>query len=904
MGTALRGNLIGGADCLIEEMAMRWLSIIQLRLRSLFSRTRVEQELDEELRYHLEREIDQAIAAGMNPVDARYAALQSVKDIEQRKEECRDMRSLNSIENIAQDLRYAVRSLRKNPAFAFITVLIMAIGIGANTAVFSVVNGVLLKPLAYRDPDRIVTLTSTWKGGGKVRNVARPDFEDWRQQSTAFSAMAYYRSTDEPTVAGSAAEFVHVARVSPEFFQVLSVAPVLGRLLTPQDETPGDSGPGLIGYSYWQTHFGGNSSVLGQSLRVGGGVLTVVGVLPPQFHFPDNSEVWRPADAVDRTLPRTSLSFLAIARLKPNVSLEQGQAQLNAVSSLLEHQYPDSNKARSVAVARMRDDLVANVRLTLYLLLGAVGLVLVIACANVATLLLTRATARTREIAIRAAVGAGRGRIIRQLITESLLLALVAGAIGLIVAELGSRALIALAPTDVPRLAEARIDAPVLAFTFGISVLCCLLFGLIPALYGSRVDLNDALKQGGARAVIGGAASRWRAAFVVAEVALSVILVAGAALVIKSFVALNNVDLGFRPESVLLMKTSLPVSGPEGDERGRRFFKQLLSEISGLPGVSAAGATMGPPGDVESSGAYWIDHLSPQPSNSDKDGKFDFGAVFSVVTPGTFSALDIPLKRGRDFQDTDSPTHPYTAVINETLARRAFPNRDPIGRIMFAGFDSDKPMKIVGIVGDVRQSGPARKPDEEIYMPYNQHILGAGTNLTVVIRTATEPEALINTLRRTVHGLSPNVPLKFTTMEKSLYEEVAAPRFRSVLLGIFAALSLCLAITGIYGVTSYVVGQRSNEIGLRMAMGATSGQVLRLILRNGIALAGLGMALGLVGSLAGTRLITSMLFEVKATDPLTYVAVILLLGVVVLIACYLPARRAAKLDPLLALRQE
>jgi predicted permease len=710
--------------------------------------------------------------------------------------------------------------------------------------------------------------------------------------------MAYYRSSDEPTIAGSSAEFVHVARVSPEFFQVLSLAPVLGRLLTVEDEKADDSGPLLISYSYWQSHFGGNTNVLGRTLRVGGGVQTIVGVLPPRFHFPDHSDVWRTADAVDRTLPRTSLSFLAIGRLKRDVNLEQAQAQLTSIAARLAHQYPDSNKGRTVAATGMRDDMVGDVRLTLYLLLGAVGLVMLIACANVATLLLTKATGRTREIAIRAAVGAGQGRIIRQLITESLLLALVAGGVGLMMAWLGSKALIALAPSDVPRLSEAGIDGRVLAFTFGISMLCSLLFGLVPALYASRVDLNEALKQGGARTVVGGGASRLRGAFVIAEIAFSVILLAGAGLLIKSFVALNNVALGFRPERLLLMKTSLPVSGPNAEPHARRFFKQLVSEVSSLPGVSAAGATMGPPGDVESAGGYWIDHLPERPNSNGED------AVFSVVTPGTFSTLDIPLKRGRDFGDSDSASAPFTVVINETLARRAFPGQDPIGRILFAGFDSDKPMKIIGIVGDVRQWGPAHKPDAEIYMPYDQHVSGAGTNLTVVVRTATAPEALISTLRHTVHELSADVPVRFTTMEASLYEEVATPRFRTLLLGIFAALSLCLAITGVYGVTAYIVGQRSNEIGLRMAMGATPGRVLRLVLSDGIALAGTGIALGFIGSLAGTRLIRSMLFEVTPTDPLTYAAVTLILGAVVLAACYLPARRAANVDPLLALRQE
>jgi predicted permease len=547
----------------------------------------------------------------------------------------------------------------------------------------------------------------------------------------------------------------------------------------------------------------------------------------------------------------------------------------------------------------MRDDMVSNVRLTLYVLLGAVCLVLLIACANVATLLLAKATARTREIAIRAAVGAGRGRIIRQLITESLLLSFVAGAAGLMVAVAGLKALIAIAPANVPRLNEASIDGRVLLFTFGVSLLCSLLFGLTPAIYASRIDLNDTLKQSGARAVTGGHASLLRSMLVIGEIALSVMLLAGAGLLIKSFVALNNVALGFRPEDVLLMKTSLPASGSEAEIRARRFFGQLLPEISSLPGVSSAGATMGPPGDVESAGSYWIDHSSAKTSfTPDKD------AVYSVVTPGTFAALGIPLKRGRDFESGDAAGAPLTAVINENLARTAFHGQDPMGRLIFTGFDSNEPMKIVGVVGDVRQWGPAKKPDSEIYMPYEQHTSAAGATLNVVVRAAISPDSLTNALHRKVHELAPDAPVRFTTMESSLYQETAAPRFQTLLLSIFAGLALCLAIAGIYGVTAYVVGQKSNEIGLRMAMGATPGQVLRLILRRGIELAAIGMALGFAGSLAGTRLMTGLLFEVRPSDPLTYAAVAGLLGSVVLAANYIPARRAAKLDPLIALRQE
>ncbi len=627
--------------------------------------------------------------------------------------------------------------------------------------------------------------------------------------------------------------------------------------------------------------------------------MTVIGVLPPAFHFPDKSDIWIPADAVDRTLPRTSLSFFAIGRLKPAVSLQQAQAQLTSIALRLQHQYPDSNKDRTVSAIGMRDDIVSNVRLTLCVLLAAVCLVLFIACSNVATLLLTKATARTREIAIRAALGAGRARIVCQLISESLLLAIAAGVSGLVMAVLGLKMLTALAPAEMPRVAEIRIDARVLAFTLGVSLTCSLLFGLAPALHASRIDLNNALKQGGERALAGGGVEPVApGALVVVEVALSVMLLAGAGLLIKSFVALSSVPLGFKPERVLLMKTSLPVSGPEGEARARAFFRQLLPEISSLPEVVAAGGTMAPPGDVASAGSYSVDHVSQRGFTPQED------AVYSVVTPGTFAALGIPLKYGRDFDDRDMADAPLTAVINESLAREVLPGQDPIGHMIFTGFDSHEPMKIIGVVGDVRQWGPARKPGPEIYMPYEQHTSAAGSTLNVVVRTTGAPEALVDTLRRRVHALSPDAPVRFTTMEASLYSETAAPRFRTTLLAIFAGLSLCLAMAGVYGLNAYVVGQRSHEIGVRMALGATPGQVLRMVLRGAVGLTILGVALGFVGSLVGTRFMSAMLFEVQPADPMTYAAVAVLLGVVVLAASYIPARRAARLDPLLALRQE
>ena len=799
------------------------------------------------------------------------------------------------------DFKFALRSLRKNPGFTLLAVTVMALGIGANTAVFSVINAVLLKPLAFREPDRVVTLSTLWKKNGGHGIVSAPDYHDWHDQSTAFSAMAYYNHDDVSVAVGRAAEYVHVAVVTPEFLRVFAVEPAIGRFFTPEEVKPGSAAAVVVSASFWQSHFGGNPGVLGQTVRMFDKNLAIVGVLPTGFHFPDKTDVWFPANAIfEEVNSRGGHNYRVVGRLKPDVSLPEAQAQMKAIGARLETQYPDTNRDESVAVMQLRDAMVSEVRLTLYLLLGTVGLVLLIACANVANLLLAKATVRTREIAIRAAVGASRGRIVRQLATESLLMALAAGAVGLALAAWGADALVALAPADVPRLAETHIDTGVLGFTFGISVLASLLFGLAPALQLSRADLNEGLKQGASRAVAGGTAGRVRGALVAGEIALAVVLLSGAGLLMRSFAALHDVTLGFRPEKVLVMATSVPASSDiESTRRAARFYKKLSAEIAVLPGVLAVGATRSTPGNVESNGDYWIDR-PPGPADIRTNNP---QAVFSVVTPGALAALGIPLRRGRDFNEGDLYEAPFNAIINEAFARKAFPGQDPIGHVVYCGFDSDKGMKIVGIVGDVRQFGPATAPWPEIYMPNDQHPRTA-TDLNVLVRTATEPGALIDTLRRKVRALSTDVPVKFTTMEASLAENTAAPRFRTLLLSVFAGLAVILAMAGVYGVMAYTVGQRSGEIGLRMALGADTSDVLRLVLRQGLTLAAVGLAIGLAGAFAASRLLTSMLFEVKPNDPLTYAGVAVLLGLVTLAASYIPARRAANVDPLVALRQE
>jgi putative ABC transport system permease protein len=796
------------------------------------------------------------------------------------------------------DLKFALRSLRKNPGFSSIAVLVVGLGIGANTAMFSVVNSVLLKPLDYREPDRIVTLSSLWRTSGNHGQVSAPDFHDWHDQSTAFRAMAYYAADQTAISAGNTAEYGNVALVTPEFFRVFDLGTSLGRQFSAEEEKTGAGGAAVISYSFWQSHYGGRSSALGQVVRVTGKPLPIVGVAPPRFHFPDKTDIWLPAGMFAETKSRSAHNYLVVGRLKPGVPLAEAQAQMSAIGARLEQQYPPSNRNKTVLVNLLRDEMVGDVRATMYLLLGAVGVVLLIACANMANLLLAKATGRTREMAIRAAVGASRRRIAMQLVTESLVLSVSAGVVGLILAVWGSNALVALAPRDVPRLAETGIDARVLAFTLAVSVVASLLAGLAPALQASRVDLNEALKQGATRAVVQGGL-RMRSGLVVAEMALSVVLLTGAGLLIRSFEALHDVALGFHPEHVLAMETSVPASGMEGTRRAIRFYNDLLAETAALPGVGAVGATRTPPGGVSSNGGYWIDHLPGEEGLSVTSPQ----AVFSVVAPGAFATLGIPLHSGRDFNRSDTYDAPFTAVINQALARKSFPGENPIGHSIYCGFDSMRPMKIVGVVGDVRQYGPAREPRPEIYMPFEQHPRAA-TDMVVLVRTAAEPSAFFETMRRKAHAIAPDVPVELSTMEARLAENVAAPRFRTLLLGIFAGLAVCLAMAGVYGVMAWVVGQRANEIGLRMALGATTADVLRIVLRQGLGLAALGLAFGLAAAVAVSRLLTRMLFAVKPGDPLTYVCVAAVLAVVAVAATYVPARRAAKLDPLVALRQE
>lgn len=883
-----------------------WIYTVPLRLRSIFQRSRVEQELDDELNFHLDCLIQREMAAGRTAEDARHAALRAMGGLERRKEECRDTRQVRFVDELLQDLEYAARGVRRSPGFALLAVAIMALGIGANTAVFRVVHDVLLKPLPYRNPDRLVALSHVSRTDGATDSLSKQvsilNFHDWRSQTRSFEGMAYYTSRETSVLSDAGAEYVRAARVGDKFFRVFDVEPVAGRVFTAEEIRAGSGAAVVISYAYWQSRFAGDRGLLGRTLGLYSRNAPIVGVLPAGFDFPNGTDVWSPAPG-PTTEPRSANNYLAVARLGPDVRLEKAQAEMDAIAARLERQYPESNTGRGVAVTPMREEMVGDVRPTLYLLFGAASVVLLIACGNTATLLLGKATLRTREVAVRAALGASRRRIVRQWITESLFLAFLAGGAGFLLALWASKALVALAPSGVPRLAEASLPASptmdgwVLAFTVCVSAMTSLLFGIVPAVHASSADLNDALKHGGARRVVGGGLTRARSALVVAEIALSVMLLSTAGLLIKSLIALQNVPLGFRPENVLVMRATTPGSTPVDIERANRFFEDVLAHVSTLPGVLAAGATMAPPGHVDSTVRYFVDHIPTPPTAHGPS------AVLSVVAPGTFAALGIPLRKGRDFDDRDTLDAPFTAVINEELARRSFPGEDSLGRTIFCPFDSFQGMTIVGLVGDVRQHGPAGEPMPECYIPYQQHRYN-GNTLSVLVRTAGDPAALAETVRRLAYDRWPEIPVKFTTMESMLAEHVAAPRFRTLLVGIFAALAVGLAMAGVYGVMAYALGQRSKEIALRIALGASAASVRWLVLGHGAALTGLGLALGLSSAAAATRSLATVLFEVKPTDPIVYVSVAVLLGSVAMLASYVPAMRAANVDALAALREE
>lgn len=856
--------------------------------------------LDDDIHDHIERETEDNIDRGMAPEEAHRQAMLKFGNVALAKEDTRAVWVSRRLDETRQDVLYGLRTLRRNGVATIVGILVMALGIGANTAVFSVVHAVLLNPLPYTNPDRVVTLTYLSTGGNasgdRSRQVSVPDFLDWQAQSTSFDAMAYYTRTRTSVMARSVADYAVVGTVTEDFFNVFAAQPSIGRLFSQEEAREGGTGAAVVSDRYARQEFGEPAQAIGRTLRLFNRSVPIVGVLPPAFDYPVDTDVWFTAIGSRAQLHRRGNNFRAIARLKANVPLERAQTELTAISGRLEAQYPDTNRNVRVIATPLQREMVGDVASMLYLLLGAVALVMLIACATMATLLLARATARAPEIAIRAALGASRARIVRQLLVEASVQAFAAALIGVTIAIWGTRTLVALSPPDVPRLDEVSVNGSVLLFTVALSVIVSILFGLPPAVQASRADVNDPLRHGAGR-LASGDGRRAREVLVVAEIALAVVLVATGALLVRSLIALQQAPLGFTPTNVLLMETTArPRQSDWSDSRA--YFQALLADIRQLPGVLAAGAMMGPPGHVKSDSGYWIDRMPKEsPLSAARP------AAMNVIAPGTFEALGIPILEGRDFTDGDMAGRPRTVIVNQALARSAFGGREPIGRVIIAGYDSTEPMTIVGVVGDVRQYGPAREPQPEVYMPYLQHMYN-GATLRIVVKSATDAAALGASVQRKARERSPEVSVRLSTMDALLAEHVATPTFRAWLLSLFAVVALCLAMAGIYGVMAYVAGQRSKEIGVRMALGASASTVLWLMLSQGLRLTAIGLAVGVLGALASTRLVSGMLFDVKPHDVVTYAGVLAGLALLSLLATYVPARRATLIDPLVVLRQE
>lgn len=802
------------------------------------------------------------------------------------------------METLLKDIRYGVRGLLKRPGFTLVAVITLALGIGANTAIFSVVNTVLLRPLPYRDANHIVTVWQNNAKAGVVRNDVSPaNFLDWQEQSHSFESIAGIEPFGFGMIGNGEPERFGAWLVTAGFFETLGTNAFRGRTLTAQDYQPGNERVVVIGYGLWQRRFGGDQNLVGQKLVLNGQPYTVVGVMPQEFQFPADREVWAPRvlRENDRQL-RGPTYWNVIARLKPGVTASQAQDEMNVIAARLAGQYPDTNGGMGATVVSLPDQLTGHVRSSLWILLGAVGFVLLIACGNVANLLLVRGAERHREFAIRSALGAARVRLIRQLLTESLLLALLGGIGGLLLASWGVKLILALNTAKIPRLEYVSMDFRVLLFTLGVALLTAILFGLIPATQFSRSDFQSTLKEGG-RGSVSGSTRHWvRNSLVVAEVAVALVLLTGAGLLVRSFVSVMRVDPGFDRERVLALQVFLSRNYQKADQI-TGFFDQSLEKIMTVPGVQSAAVVASPPFiNLEQDAPFTISGQPLPPKGREPS------AFYTEVSPGYLNALTVPLQRGRFFTKFDTKDSALVVVINQTMARRYFPDEDPVGKQLTVNFDRPETREIVGVIGDVLHSGLDSSARPEMFVPYWQ---SPTTQLTFLVKTTPDAATMAPAIKNAIREVNRNQTFsKVATMEQLVTESLKQRRFNLFLLVSFAVLALVLAGIGVYGSINYSTRQRTHEIGLRMALGAQSGDVLRLIVGQGLALSLTGIAIGLVASFALTRLMAGLLFGISATDPLTFVAISVLLTSIGLLASWIPARRATKVDPLVALRNE
>ncbi len=890
-------------------------------LRALFHKNQAEQEMDDEVRFHLEQQIEQNVANGMNPEEARYAALRTFGNVEQTKEDCRDSRGVRFINELMQDLRYGLRQLRRNPGFTFVVILTLALGIGANTAIFSLVNAVLLEPLPFHDPSRLVELFETEQAPGNFP-LTGPDYLDWQAQNHAFAATSLYSwPRQENLTVNGGAEPIKVVVTQANFFSTLGVQPLLGRTFAKGEDAAGQNHVAVLSYGIWKQQFGGRRDVVGKNIELNEQSYTVIGVMPRWFTFSFGAESWTPIDMSPKKLGgRGSHQWRAIARLKPGVSAAQARADLTAIEENLGKLYPNNDAGVKAVVIPVHEALTQGSRSELWILLAAVALVLLIACANVAGLMLARSTNRTHEVALRSALGASRWRLIRQLLTESMLLALAGGAAGLVAAWWVVRYVQSAQSLPIPRVRPIAIDFRVLFFALVVSILVGILFGLAPALQVSGRHLVDGLKAASQNVLSSsGRRGAVRDGLVVAEIALSLALLVGAGLLLRTFAQMRDANIGVERRGLLTLGISLPAAQyPEATQR-RTFLDNLLTRVRNTPGVTFAAVSSQIPLEGGNNGYIAV------PGN--KNPSFDKQLVeWNFVSWDYFRTYGTPFLRGHDFtrEDIEQATQSgsrlwalYTAahgdlktippnltlpaVINHTMARTFWPQENPIGKVFEGGAGREE---VIGVVGDVKERGITKKTLPEAYFPFTAGLEFEGVN-HLAIRTSLEPLSLLAAIRRDVNSLDSGVAVYDPrTMEQVIGDSMRQTALQTFLLGLFAALALFLAATGIYGVMAYLVTRRTREFGVRMALGAERGNILRMVIGSGIKLALIGVAIGIAGALALTRFLASLLYGVKPADPLTFIAVSFVLIAVALLACYVPARRAAKVDPMVALRNE
>jgi len=808
------------------------------------------------------------------------------------------------METLLKDISYGVRTLLKSPGFTVVAVIALTLGIGANTAIFSVVNSVLLRPLPYSDPSRLMQLwEASVNRGRKEMPASYPNFADWRDQNHVFEQVVAYTDWSFNLTGSGEPERIRSAIVSPAFFSILGINPIRGRVFLSGEDEKGKDLVVVISESLWQRRFNSDPNIVGRSLNLDDKSFTVVGVISRGVQAPlmsDEIELWALVSLASGATNRYGHYLSVIARLKPDTTQQQAQADMDTIAGRLEQQYPESNKGLSVRVVSLSEQIVGNFRTSLLVMFGAVVFVLLIAGANVANMLLARAAARQKEMAIRTALGAGRWRIVRQLLTESMLLSLISGILGWSVAVWGIDLLVTLGPADLPRVKEVNIDLRVLGFTLAVSVLTGVLFGLLPALQASRPNLNERLKEGGRSATSGLNRQRLRSFLVISEIALSLVLLVVAGLLIRSFQRLQAVNPGFNPSNVLTMQLDLSRTKYKTGAQVIAFHDQLLERLKQLPGVQYASARTSVPIASDASYAYLRFNLEGRTADASDPPV----AYYNGVSPDYFQTMMVPLLKGRGFSDRDVSGSPNVVIVNDFLARRYFSDGDAIGKRITL---DDNPKEedwvtIVGIVGDTKPRELRSEPVAELYMPYKQQ---PERGMSLMIRYRDGGTSVAAAVRNEVLALDKDQPIySIRTLDSVLSESVATPRFRTLLLGVFAGVALILAGVGIYGVISYAVSQRSQEIGIRMALGAQAADVLRLVIKGGMTLALIGVALGLAGAFALTRLMTTLLFNVRPTDVATFATVSVGLLIVALFACFIPAWRATKVDPLVALRHE